>query len=58
MDDLRMFSKYLEEINKKQIPFIVISSGSSGQDVIPICQQYPFVKEVIIFCGAYKYNKH
>ena len=58
MDDLEMFKKYLEVINKKNIPFIVISSGSSGKDVIPICKQYSFIKEVIIFCGNYQYNKH
>ena len=59
MDDLEIFKKYLKELNKKNdIPFIVISSGSSGKDVIPICKQYTFVKEVIIFCGTYKYNEH
>ena len=58
MDNLDMFQKYLEKINSKNIPFIVMSSGSSGKDVIPICKQYPFVKEVIIFCGNYDYNKH
>ena len=59
MDDLEMFKKYLKELNKKKdIPFIIISSGSSGKDVIPICKQYIFVIEVIIFCGNYEYNKH
>ncbi len=58
MDNLDIFKKYLEVIKNKNIPFIVISSGSSGKDVIPICKQYSFVKEVIIFCGNYKYNEH
>ena len=58
MDDLEMFKRYLEVISKKNIPFIVISSGSSGKDVIPICQQYSFIKEVIIFCGYYDAHKH
>ena len=58
MDDLIMFQKYLEEINKKNIPFIVITSGSSGKDVIEICQKYSFVREVIIFCGTIEYNEH
>ena len=58
MDDLDMFKKYLEVIQKKKIPFIIISSGSSGGDVIPICKKYSFIKEVIIFCGNYEYNKH
>ena len=60
MDNLDMFQKYLEVIQNKNknIPFIVISSGSSGKDVIQICKQYKFVKEVIIFCGNYDYNKH
>ena len=40
------------------IPFIVISSGSSGKDVIQICKKYSFIKEIIIFCGTYKYNEH
>ena len=58
IDDLEMLKKYLKAINKKKIPFIVISSGSSGKDVIQICKNYSFVKEVIIFCGTYQYNKH
>ena len=58
IDDLEMLKKYLKVINNKKIPFIVISSGSSGKDVIPICQKYSFVKEVIIFCGNYDHNKH
>ena len=58
MDNLDIFKKYLEVIKNKNIPFIVISSGSSGKDVIPICKQFSFVKEVIIFCGNYKYNEH
>jgi hypothetical protein len=58
IDNLEMLKKYLEAIKNKKIPFIVISSGSSGKDVIPICQKYSFIKEVIIFCGNYEYNKH
>ena len=58
MDNIDMFKKYLEVIKDKNIPFIVMSSGSSGKDVIPICQQYSFIKEVIIFCGNLKYNEH
>ena len=58
MDNLKMFQKYLNVINKKEIPFIVISSGRDGKDVIPICKNYKFIKEVIIFCGNYEYNKH
>ena len=37
MDNLDIFKKYLEAIKQKNIPFIVISSGSSGKDIIPIC---------------------
>ena len=58
MDDLEMFKKYLEAIENKNIPFVVITSGSSGSDVIPICQKYKFIKEVIIFCMNYDFNKH
>ena len=58
IDDIEMLKKYLEVINTKNIPFIVISSGSSGTEVIPICKKYSFIKEVIIFCGTYKYNEH
>ena len=58
MDNLYIFKKYLEVIKNKNIPFIVITSGSSGKDVIPICKQFSFVKEVIIFCGNYEFNKH
>ena len=58
IDDITIFKKFLEEINAKKIPFIVITTGSCGKDIIPICKQYPFIKEVIIFCMNYEYNKH
>ena len=58
INDLTIFQIYLEEIKDKNIPFIVISSGASGKDVIPICLKYPFIKEVIIFCNTLEYNKH
>ena len=62
VDNLSMLILYLEEIKKKnlkinrEIPFIALSSGFSGKDVIPIFKRYAFVKEVIIFCG--NYNKY
>ena len=58
IDNLDLLQRYLEAIQSKDIPFIVISSGSSGKDVIQICKKFPFVKEVIIFCRNYKYNEH
>ena len=57
MDNIYMLQKYLEALKIKKIPFIVLSSGSGGKDVIPICQKYPFIKEVIIFCGNYNNYK-
>ena len=58
IDKLDLLERYLEAIKNLKIPFIVISSGSSGKDVIQICQKFSFVKEVIIFCRNYEYNKH
>ena len=58
MDNLYMLIIYLEAIKNKNIPFIVLSSGFSGKDVIPICRKYPIIKEVIIFCGNYDKYKH
>ena len=58
MDDVNIFKKFLDKISEKNIPFLVVSSGSSGKEIIPICKQYPFIKEVIIFCMNYEYNKH
>ena len=58
IDDINIFQRYLKEIDKKDIPFIVISSGSSGNKIIPICKKYPFIKEVIIFCANYGKHKH
>ena len=58
IDNLDLLQRYLEAIKTKKIPFIVISSGSSGKDVIQICKKFSFVKEVIIFCRNYKYNEH
>ncbi len=58
LDDLEVLKEYLNKIKQKNIPFIVISSGSNGKDVIPLCKQYSFIKEAIIFCFNYNYNKH
>ena len=58
IDNIEIFKKHLEAIQKKNIPFIVISSGSSGKDTIPICKKYPFIKEVIIFCKESKNYEH
>ena len=58
MDNINIFKKFLQKISEKHIPFLVISSGSSGKDIIPICKEYSFIKEVIIFCMNYEYNKH
>ena len=58
MDDINIFKKFLEKISKKKIPFLVVSSGSSAKDILPICKQYSFIKEVIIFCMNYGYHKH
>ena len=58
IDDISILIEYLNEIKHKNIPYIVISSGSSGKDVIPICYEYSFIKEVVIFCRNYKHNEH
>ena len=58
VDDIDIFRKYLEKIKEKNIPFIVISSGSAAKDVIPICKNYSFIKEVIIFCLNKSYHEH
>ena len=58
MDDKNIFIKFLQKISERYIPFLVITSGSSGKEIIPICKEYSFIKEVIIFCMNYKYNKH
>ena len=58
IDDLDILDNYLKKINDKDIPFIVISSGTSGKKVISICKKYDFVKEIIIFCRNYNYNEH
>ena len=58
MDDVNIFKKFLDKISEKNIPFLVVSSGSSGKEIIHICNQYNFIKEVIIFCMNYENNKH
>ena len=58
IDDLSILQNYLDKMKNKDIPFFVISSGTSGKDVIGICLKYSFIKEVIIFCGTYEYNEH
>ena len=58
IDDINIFKNYLEKIKEKKIPFIVLCSGSAGKDIIPICKEYSFINEVIIFCLNYSYNEH
>ena len=58
IDDINIFKTYLNKIKEKDISFIVLSSGSSAKDIIPICQRYSFIKEVIIFCSNYSAHKH
>ena len=58
IDNLNLLKRYLEAIESKNIPFIIISPGSSGKKIIQICKKFSFVKEVIIFCRTYEYNKH
>ena len=59
IDDLDILKKYLEVINQKNINFIFVTSGSSAKDVISICKQYSFIKEIIIFCkNRKKYEKY
>lgn len=58
IDDIDILKNYLEKIKEKNIPFIVISSGKSANEVIPLCKKYRVIKEVIIFCKNYNYNEH
>ena len=58
IDNFAMLRKYLEAVKGNNIPFIVLCSGFNGKDVIPICKKYPFIKEVIIFCGNVNKYKH
>ena len=58
IDDLSILLEYLNKIKYKNIPYVIISSGSSGNDVISICYEYQFIKEIIIFCRNYKHNEH
>ena len=58
IDDINILKLYLEKIKVKKIPFIVITSGSSAEEVIPLCKKYSFIQEVIIFCGDPKKYKH
>ena len=57
-DDLNILRKYFDNIKSKNIPFILICSGRSGEQVIPLCIKYPFIKEIIIFCFDYEKHKH
>ena len=58
MDDINIFKKFLQKISEKHIPFLVVSSGNSAKEIITICKQNSFIKEVIIFCKDYELNKH
>lgn len=39
IDDINIFRNYLEKIKEKDIPFIVLCSGSAGKDIIPISKK-------------------
>ena len=58
IDDINIFISYLEKIKEKEIPFLVLCSGSGGKNIIPICKKYSFIKEVIIFCYNYSYYQY
>ena len=58
IDNLDILQEYLDKIQYKHISYVVITTGSSGKDVIPMCKKYSYIKEVIIFCQNYQYNKH
>ena len=49
IDNLNILKNYLDYIKEKNIPFLVISNGASGKDVIHLCLKYTYIKEVIIF---------
>ena len=58
IDDLIILQNFLDKMKDKDIPFIVITSGSSGKDVIEICSKYQFIKEIIIFCFDIPKHEH
>ena len=58
IDDLEIFKKCLDKIESKKTPFIIITTGSNGKEILPLCKKCSFIKEVIIFCRIYNYNKH
>ena len=58
IDNIDILKEYLDKIQYKRIPYIVVTTGSSGKDIIPMCKIYPYIKEVIIFCRNYQYNEH
>ena len=49
IDDLDILKNYLEKIKNKDIPFIVISSGSSEKEVIPLCKIIHLLKKLLYF---------
>ena len=48
-DDTNIFKKFLEKISKKNIPFLVVSSGSSAKDILPICNNILLLKRLLYF---------
>lgn len=58
MDDVNILKKFFKKISETHLPFLVVSSGSSGKEIIPICKEYSFIIEIIIFCMDYEHNKH
>ena len=58
MDDVNILKKLLQKIAEKNIPFLVVSSGNSTEEIISICKEYSFIKEIIIFCKVYESNTH
>ena len=52
IDDFEIFKKYMEKIknNPNKIHYILITSGSASEKIMKYCNDFEFIKEIIIFC--------
>ena len=54
--DINVFIKSLYKFEQKNLPFILLCSGSSFQKIIKICIEMDFINSIIIYC--YDKNKY
>ena len=49
MDDINIFKIFLQKISEKHIPFLIVCSGNSAKEIIPICKNINLLRRLLYF---------